>query len=1513
MIRKILNAGDGSPAPAGAGVSVAAFGKHPGWDDHIDDLGLDTERLVAVKRVLYMEGIRSNIDAGAWSELAVGEGLEEFGHEFAWTFGADQIVVGRMWSSSDGKGRTRYPMVVCVECRGVSWPRVAGVVMPHLARIEAACRETDAAQVVRSLIEQARTDLTAALASGSDAAEARVPGPRAALQCLATHHDMGANHIGYQRVLYAIHQEMSGYRRAGADSGTRTSVVSTRSQHIRVPACAPDAPSSVSLWREMLLVELDGNVPMLFFRPLAHDWLDIVVGEPTSTQLFVVRTTPRKTPLTTDIPYTLDDAFATWADGLLDAAPLVSAPPSPSRAGTPAPARGRRGPWLILGLLVIVAAAAGAAWMLFGPGARSAPPPDDGSVQPEPVPPRVESTADDTGPAITVARVDADGWERLCRAALDWLWELEPDELSAERQARYAEHEVLGPVVRRLRLDGPTPLEMNPGRIVGTPSLSPNTLMRQPPAAEYADAVQAAVTALDDVRDRLSGWVTSMHRRADGFEARGWPHGRLRVAANDLASFLNGDEAQGTMLDALDQAVLAGDRAAAVDAAWLAFEEDRAVIRDAEAPLSADFEAWVDATLAGLGPSSTLPEIASVISRLRRVAAEPKALFEGDLWRRDIDHAVVATLPPLARPETIDPDGAYFERWCIGVREARYRRLDPADDPRGATYAANRLDAVRGLVERLEGEFATPLDPAWAEQLTSAERDIAALAGRAWNGLEREGVEAEHRRIETVIATLTRTLQREITAQSETLETLQESLRQEVAISDSAVINERWSAYCAALIESQPDARALRDAADAGRAALVALNTALPPVVAGEAGMPTALVGAYQERRETALAALLNTIDPGATTPEAAVELAAKPAAELARWVERADGVRAEVEALDTWLAAAHAPEVPMPDGGTAYERLNALREIGEADFAGLLSPLEQRLELHATLAAEEDAGALAARIDAAELPALEHRFTAWRRLGQLPATGAADELKAEWRARAQLESAIRQQVGDAERQSVLREEIDVSGPARWGRHAEAATAPAVLEDALRERGRFGVRDEDLPAWLRCNIELLALRELAAAPEAADPASDEAIRVVIVLAANTLDAGGATAEAERLRQLVETAPPPPVDLGRVGPGAVPGWSLTDQDDSSLTYALSGTDVALRFVLVPGIEGEEGSAVYLAEHELSLEACSAIIDRAEAWADLRTLLPAEDPALGDARRGPRTWRWGNVGGERRFTRARAWLSPTVMDANRAYPRGLRAGRPTDDHPVQQLSPAAAVFIAGRAGCRLPSAGAWQAAARASGTPAVVNGRDATWRRQYDHIMALRAEARDAGLASKTILPDAGIFRPAGAGSDTAAVVGDDGVLWFEPVDSGGDGPWHHLVGNVAEFVAPDHALAASLATVPAAALPDRLAGAGLAVIGQSALSPVEDDAATPAPVPDAEDRAGYADVGVRLAFTARGAVQAPPPLGLRLRDLLSTIAYFRARDVGAAPVIGTVAGPIPAIGVRTADGNGSEGP
>jgi hypothetical protein len=71
-------------SPSGRYAGLAAFGKHPGWDDHVEDLGLETESLIIAKTLFYVNGIGGQIDSGAWERLEPAQQLPAFKHVFLW-------------------------------------------------------------------------------------------------------------------------------------------------------------------------------------------------------------------------------------------------------------------------------------------------------------------------------------------------------------------------------------------------------------------------------------------------------------------------------------------------------------------------------------------------------------------------------------------------------------------------------------------------------------------------------------------------------------------------------------------------------------------------------------------------------------------------------------------------------------------------------------------------------------------------------------------------------------------------------------------------------------------------------------------------------------------------------------------------------------------------------------------------------------------------------------------------------------------------------------------------------------------------------------------------------------------------------------------------------------------------------------------------------------------------------------------------------------------------------------
>lgn len=287
---------------------MGAFGKHPGWNDHIDDIGLDTQRLIDFKRRLYLDGIGACVESGRWDRLGPGQSVPGFAHVFMFRGGGD-VLIGRMWSSQDGKGRTRYPMVLCVHIRGAGIDECLRMALPPLERAQAKCEAVTSAEEVVRIV----ADLTESLRVQAAALDARRGDSRESiggLRDLADHPSLGPARRGYHRVMYQIEHELAPFLRGqGTSRSSRSPDVQTR--QVRLPACWSDPAEVLSRWSGALATRVDPYFPALFILPLGADWLDVIVGELSGPELFCLRASSRLVPPVSEIPYTIepDQAF----------------------------------------------------------------------------------------------------------------------------------------------------------------------------------------------------------------------------------------------------------------------------------------------------------------------------------------------------------------------------------------------------------------------------------------------------------------------------------------------------------------------------------------------------------------------------------------------------------------------------------------------------------------------------------------------------------------------------------------------------------------------------------------------------------------------------------------------------------------------------------------------------------------------------------------------------------------------------------------------------------------------------------------------------------------------------------------------------------------------------------------------------------------------------------------------------------------------------------------------------
>jgi hypothetical protein len=313
--------------PAPPTLSLAAFGKHPGWNDHLDDLGMDTPALVALKRKLYFDGVAANIDSGAWEKLRDGQRREGFAHEFLWrAYGG--LTLGRLWSSRDGKGRGRYPMVVCVQTRAVPLVWLLAKARPQLEELERHCKAVEGAPEVVSQLDLVRGRLRRLLELDQREGENYEAWFRAATagRAFLDHPALGPGDTGLYRFLYRLEREAAAWLADGRGGAPEF-------LHLRVPAVADLATGSLLFWHGLLRRALRPEVPWLLLRAEDSEVLDLLLGRPSSGGFHCLRAHDTALPKVTEVGYQVEEAvksrFAPWlaarragrgplADALLD-------------------------------------------------------------------------------------------------------------------------------------------------------------------------------------------------------------------------------------------------------------------------------------------------------------------------------------------------------------------------------------------------------------------------------------------------------------------------------------------------------------------------------------------------------------------------------------------------------------------------------------------------------------------------------------------------------------------------------------------------------------------------------------------------------------------------------------------------------------------------------------------------------------------------------------------------------------------------------------------------------------------------------------------------------------------------------------------------------------------------------------------------------------------------------------------------------------------------------------------
>lgn len=284
-------------------IFLSGFGKHPGWNDHLDDIGLITDSLIRAKALIY-DGIAHQVESAAWekgggpSRIAPG-----FDHIVHWRR-MHESLTGLMWSSSDGKGRSLYPMITLAHCVGQSFAWQAVELLPVLDAVGARCRETKLGVSVVTILNAAQDALRARLGDGK-AAATPPDGPGLGVKEWVDH--FAAQPLLLRRVLHHLGVNFAPFAAGSVEWCENRKTGPALSRSLRLPVLPGATPAgSLNAWLSFLATQLNPAVPLLGLLRTDLGWIDVIVGEPDPSDFFVLRTLPVATAKVTDIPYELE-------------------------------------------------------------------------------------------------------------------------------------------------------------------------------------------------------------------------------------------------------------------------------------------------------------------------------------------------------------------------------------------------------------------------------------------------------------------------------------------------------------------------------------------------------------------------------------------------------------------------------------------------------------------------------------------------------------------------------------------------------------------------------------------------------------------------------------------------------------------------------------------------------------------------------------------------------------------------------------------------------------------------------------------------------------------------------------------------------------------------------------------------------------------------------------------------------------------------------------------------------
>ncbi len=300
--------------PAGAtDLAFFAFGKHPGWDDHIEGLGIHNQTLALFHSLFYVNGIRSVIDSGIWEQTDPVKVIPEFGNLILWQ-GRKGFILCRMWPSQDGKGRKKYPMIVGVTGGGVSILQAAPLLFPVLEKVQTECERARTSEEVWEILARVAAETKATIGTLGGGEVVPGLGGEDLWKWMETD-SLPEGENGWLRILYSMNNQLCPF--AGARFHLKT-IGEGAGESLRVPQLESTAEESLVQWLRFFRGEIHPQVPIFLTALPDRNWVDVIVGEPVSQDFGCLKLNLEGIPLVNTVPFNLPEAFHAWGRAFLE-------------------------------------------------------------------------------------------------------------------------------------------------------------------------------------------------------------------------------------------------------------------------------------------------------------------------------------------------------------------------------------------------------------------------------------------------------------------------------------------------------------------------------------------------------------------------------------------------------------------------------------------------------------------------------------------------------------------------------------------------------------------------------------------------------------------------------------------------------------------------------------------------------------------------------------------------------------------------------------------------------------------------------------------------------------------------------------------------------------------------------------------------------------------------------------------------------------------------------------------